>query len=224
MPRTVVSRAEFARRRNITRGYVTQLIDKGKIPPSAVNSDGSIDFEKAVEALKQNIAPYNQKKNIKPGNSNYYVEKAEHEKIKKSLSQLELDEKLGNLIHKNEVIRIMTRAATNCKSRLLSIPTKAAPQMMGADSLEDAKKILKIYIVEALQELSTFDPKLYSNDNKDSTDKTVKDKPLKGNLEVNRKPKKSKKKSKTRRAAPGRPPAGTVKDRKAKKGKSNAGK
>ena len=67
----------------------------------------------------------------------------------------ELDEKQrrGELLPNDEVVQEVSEAIVNMKTRLLAIPSKAAPTLMGELSHSKIKGILDDLVREALQEL-----------------------------------------------------------------------
>ena len=47
-----------------------------------------------------------------------------------------------------------TRVGTNIKTKMLSIPTKAAPLVIGCKTIPQVKEVLDQHVYEALNELS----------------------------------------------------------------------
>lgn len=56
-----------------------------------------------------------------------------------------------------EVERVWTNMLMNMKGKLLSIPTKVAPQLIARDDVALIQDMLQTEIHEALQELSEYD-------------------------------------------------------------------
>lgn len=65
--------------------------------------------------------------------------------------------KRGDLMSVTEVAKHWAGLVVNAKTRLLSIPTKAAPLVIGARSLPVAREIIERFVVEALNELVSAD-------------------------------------------------------------------
>ena len=63
--------------------------------------------------------------------------------------------KRGDMVSLSETAQALTTMIVNTKTRLLSIPTKAAPQVVGVKSLPGVREILERFINEALHDLST---------------------------------------------------------------------
>lgn len=68
-------------------------------------------------------------------------------------AELELDRKRGELLSRQEVEDEVARCISNCKSRFMGIPTRAAPIVIGMSESE-AQAELKDMVYEALNELA----------------------------------------------------------------------
>lgn len=66
--------------------------------------------------------------------------------------------KRGRLVDSEKVGDWWVQIVTNAKAKLLAIPTKAAPLVVGSKTLSQAKDVLEKLIHDALTELSTTDP------------------------------------------------------------------
>lgn len=76
------------------------------------------------------------------------------------LRELELAEQRGDVIRKSAVSMAWGENVINCKAKLLSIPTKIAPELVGQDLIIIQQK-LKAAIYEALKELADYDAKQF---------------------------------------------------------------
>ena len=81
------------------------------------------------------------------------------------LKELELQARIGELVRADEVGKVWTGAVARCRSRLLSLPSKAAPRVVGIESLPEVQDFLDSLIREALEELSTSED--FRNDGDD---------------------------------------------------------
>lgn len=72
------------------------------------------------------------------------------------LAEAELAEERGELHRAAAVMRVWAENVTNAKTRLLAIPAKIAPELVGQE-LQTMKTKLKAAISEALKELSEYD-------------------------------------------------------------------
>lgn len=76
-------------------------------------------------------------------------------------TELEVATLRGELIPAEIVKRVQGDMVSAYRARSLSIPTKAAHELLGLDDLNEAQDILKSYIYEALDELADWRPQLY---------------------------------------------------------------
>ena len=75
--------------------------------------------------------------------------------------KLDLDERQGQLVTLAELAVPIDRMFSDARRTLLSIPTKAAPMVIGCKTVAAAEGVLKTYVHEALNELSSRDPVTY---------------------------------------------------------------
>lgn len=91
-------------------------------------------------------------------------EQAEHEEIKKEISKLKLRKLRGELHEAADVEEFLTEMLISFKNRLISIPQKIAPIIIGENDANSVQNILEAEIFEALQELSEYDPEKIDSD------------------------------------------------------------
>lgn len=93
--------------------------------------------------------------------------KKETEKIAKDieLKTIKILE-MKNELHSAEIVKkVMTIMLTNLKGKLLSVPNKIAPLVVGCDNLGDIQDIVSSSIEDVLLELSEYSPELFKNKN-----------------------------------------------------------
>ena len=86
------------------------------------------------------------------------VERARLAKEQADKCEMENEEKRGRLIDAEKVSVWWVQIITNAKSKLLAVPTKAAPLVLGCKNLAQAKDILEKLIHDTLSELSATNP------------------------------------------------------------------
>ncbi len=129
----------------LTRRRVQQLVKTGVI---ARVSRGKYDLRQSVQAYIAFLQ--------RSGSSmNYHDAKAKRETAEASMAEMRLRQMRGDLLPREVVEDEVARCISNCKSRFLGLPTKAAPVVIGMDEAA-AKTILKEMIYEALDELSAL--------------------------------------------------------------------
>lgn len=74
------------------------------------------------------------------------------------IAELELKKIHNELVNADDVVQAWTDVLASVKSRLLSIPTKAAPVVAAETNAGMCQKVVEELIQEALEELSRYDP------------------------------------------------------------------
>lgn len=82
------------------------------------------------------------------------AEKARLDKARADIAEIELEKRRGETVTVSAVAQVWSDICTNLKTRLRSIPTKAAPMLAAEKRAEDCKDILSKFIDEALTELA----------------------------------------------------------------------
>lgn len=88
----------------------------------------------------------------------YFEERAHHEKAKRLKTEMEVAVMKGELHRSSDVEMVMNDMVAAFRSKMLALPTKLAPQLVG----KPVAKILAFITAEvhdALTELSEYDPK-----------------------------------------------------------------
>lgn len=80
-----------------------------------------------------------------------------HDKLKKRKTELQVMQMEKELLFAKDVISMWTDFATMVKSKLLNIPTKLAPQIVGVEDVTVIKKTITAEVTEALNEIADFD-------------------------------------------------------------------
>jgi phage terminase Nu1 subunit (DNA packaging protein) len=92
------------------------------------------------------------------------TEKALHEKAKREKAELQLQVMRGEVHMGEDVERVMTDMLSRVRTKLLALPSKVAPMVIGYDNIAKIQAILNKHVCEALQELSDYDPQLFINE------------------------------------------------------------
>lgn len=91
---------------------------------------------------------------------NYEAERARLTKAQANHEELKVEVLKGELIKSDVVERVQGGMVSAFRARALSIPTKAAPQLVGMGE-QEIESALTDFVHEALEELSDFDPREY---------------------------------------------------------------
>jgi len=92
------------------------------------------------------------------GKISYRDEKAEHERIKKEIAQLELEEMRGNMHTTQDVQEAWADLIVEFRKRLVSLPPRLAAQLAFINDEKKIKTLLEAEITTALQVLAQYDP------------------------------------------------------------------
>jgi len=81
-------------------------------------------------------------------------EKAQLDRERRLLVEMERRQKEGELIPASQVEAAWTGYVATTKSRLMSLPSRLAPEMVRAKTIREAEKVIKVAVIECLEELS----------------------------------------------------------------------
>lgn len=95
-------------------------------------------------------------------------EQAEHEQIKKKISILKLRKLRRELHEASDVEDFLTDMLVHFKNRLLSVPQKVSPLVVGEDDVNIVLDIIEREVYQALEELSEYDPLKIDKENASS--------------------------------------------------------
>jgi plasmid maintenance system antidote protein VapI len=139
----------------ISERRVNQLVKEGGIFSKEL--DGKFDVQKNVENF------YKNKFSESDSKANYDDERAKHEKIKRERASLHLKMLKGDLHKSKDVEEAMTTMIVNAKQKLLGLPTKAAPMVIGYKDITSIQQILGQIVEEALLELVEYSADLFGD-------------------------------------------------------------
>jgi len=140
----------------ITKQYLGQLEDEGVIKKIDKNTWPVFDTVRGfVEKIR------NRRKNQWDNggdNADYENERALLTKAKREAAQINT-EVLKGRVHEGEAVRVLwVDMLMNCRSKLLALPTKAAPMIADKDRIAEAQALLEEMVNEALSELAEYNP------------------------------------------------------------------
>ena len=128
---------------NMSKSSFYRLIESGVIPKS---DDGKYTLSEVVEAYWRNQFD---SEGLKAAQTRLVTAQAE-------LKEAELAEQRGELHRASAIAKVWTDNVINTRTKLLAIPNKIAPELIGQD-LQTVQQKLKNAIYEALRELADYD-------------------------------------------------------------------
>ena len=157
----VVNTDVLAKLFGVTRRYVNQLATEGVLEKRA---PGRWPLEQNVNRYIEFLRSGKKDPEEQESKSIYWEEKAKHEAAKREMAELQLA-KLKNQMHDAATVElVMTDMLTTFKNRLLALPQKISPKIIGLKSIAEVNDVLASEINEALTELSDYNPEIFSNE------------------------------------------------------------
>lgn len=101
------------------------------------------------------------------GKLDKYEEEAKWVFAKRQKTELEVKIMKGELHRSEDVEMVMSNMLGNFRAKLLSLPTKVAPLLLGKTDLVVIRDSLKDAVYEAMDELSDYDPNVFYENSKD---------------------------------------------------------
>jgi hypothetical protein len=120
------SRAEFARRQGWSKSYITKLADQGRL---VLTDDGS---QVVIEASLQRIAATTrapERADAKVVPPAFTTARERKEWYDAEGARLDLEERVGLLLERGDVLSVVAEAATVIRTRLEALPDRLAPQL-----------------------------------------------------------------------------------------------
>jgi len=161
----------YAKHRGVTEGAVRKAIkqgriskkDNGKIDPNLADKEWSKNTDPAQIKKSEAKEPTQDSSNISsPSNPlsvgpSYQQSRAIKEAYNAKLTRLQFEKESKKLISVDEVKISAFNAARMTRDRMLNIPDRVIPALVGKTDIFEMKEILKTEIVKALEELSKND-------------------------------------------------------------------
>ena len=154
----IVSSPELAEMFGVTDRYIRMLAQDG-----IVKKSGNRGKYLLIESVKGFIEFIKEQNSADIDLKDTKLKKEIEKDIE--LKSIKISE-LKNELHSAEIVKkVMTVMLTNLKGKLLSVPNKIAPLVVGCDNLGDIQDIVLSSIEDVLLELSEYSPELFKNKN-----------------------------------------------------------
>jgi len=174
--RELISQAEFARRRGVSRQAVSKAVKQGrielvagKIDPVAANQawERSSDPARGANAPAQELGEGRGRRK-RPGSEpeaenlaarTFQDSRAEREAYLARLARLDFLERSGALVSLDQVKRAAFDGARRARDLLQAMADRLAPELAGLQDPEDCHRIIDQEVKRACQELSRVVPR-----------------------------------------------------------------
>lgn len=141
-----VKQKELAAALGLTAARINQLIDEGIVIRDELSRSGRV-------MLFDSLRNYFLSRKTTDEGTNYWLEKARHEKVKRELSELKLRRESGELYEAGTVERVLAELMTTFKNKLEGTGHKLATRLEGLTATEICA-IIDGEMEEVLKELS----------------------------------------------------------------------
>jgi phage terminase Nu1 subunit (DNA packaging protein) len=167
----IVNTDAMAKLLGFTRQRINQLAQEGILEKQAAGRWPLMkNVQRYIEYLRTGVKDRDADEEAQ---AMYWEEKALHEKAKREMAEIKLA-KLKNQMHDAaDVEFVMTNMLVTFRNRILAIPDKVAPKVLGVKNLSEISDIISTELHEALTELSEYDPALFVGGGEDAEDDTV---------------------------------------------------
>lgn len=149
---TLVSRAELADELGVTERTITEWVKSREDFPSRVQGKSrTFPLTRCWRwYLEYKLAQKESPKDMDEARVRYETARAQ-------IAELELEELRGNLARREDVEKAFTAIHERTRSRLVALPGKAAPALVGMKRAVDVQVALEAYIEEVIGELRDLD-------------------------------------------------------------------
>ena len=151
----LLSLRAYAEHRKVTEGAVRKAIASGRISTTA---DGKIDPAIADRqwAMNTNPAQAQSDRGDSKAASSFQISRAQKEIYEALLKKLEYEKLSGALIPLKQTEMEAYTAARFARDKLLKIPDRIAPALVGKTDINEIKEILRKEIRQSLENLVDF--------------------------------------------------------------------
>ena len=142
----VVSQTQFASAVGLSAMRINQLIDEGIVIRDPLSRTGEV-------MLLESLQNFYQSRKTTGDGVNFWAEKALHEKAKRELSELKLEQERGEVYKASEVEAVLTEMLIDFRNKLSGLGHKLAAQLEGKSATGICAAI-DAEIEQALEEVS----------------------------------------------------------------------
>jgi phage terminase Nu1 subunit (DNA packaging protein) len=134
---------------DLTPRRVNQLVAEGVIPKA---ERGRYELVPVVRSYVRYLRDKAVKGDVH--GDDYSTHRVRLMKVRADVMEMEKEQMENKLIPSEDVQSAWSEVVSACRAKLLSIPTKTAPEVFAANDINDVKAILKETVNEALAELA----------------------------------------------------------------------
>lgn len=176
----IVSTDALAKMFGFTRQRINQLAQEGILEKQAAGRWPLMkNVQRYIDYLKTGVKD---RENDEEAQAMYWEEKALHEKAKREMAEIKLAKLKGQMHDAADIELVMTNMLVTFRTRILAIPDKLAPKVLGVKNLSEISDAINTELLEALTELSEYDPALFAggSENETENDQSISEDPPSG--------------------------------------------
>jgi hypothetical protein len=149
-PRALITRAEYARRRGVSKRAVTGAVQSGRIKLV----DGLVDPKQADRDWKANTDASKQVRKPGPAYGTYSPNRAKREAFAAQREELAFLRETQKLVDASEVERLYFARARRARNMLLAIPAQLGAVLAGISDPTECERRLKAKVRHVCEELA----------------------------------------------------------------------
>ena len=157
-----VSAAVLGEMFGVTDRRIRQMAEEGIVIRASKGRYKLVDSIKSY-LLTLKLAAEGVGVELADGEIDFDEEKALHERVKRHISELKLQIMKGEVHKAEDVETVMMDMLVAFKTKIMGIPSKAAPILENRDAAFIKDRLTK-EVTEALNELKDYDPKVFYSD------------------------------------------------------------
>lgn len=157
-----VSAAVLGEMFGVTDRRIRQMAEEGIVIRASKGRYKLVDSIKSY-LLTLKLAAEGVGVELADGEIDFDEEKALHERVKRHISELKLQIMKGEVHKAEDVETVMMDMLVTFKTKIMGIPSKAAPILENRDAAFIKDRLTK-EVTEALNELKDYDPKVFYSD------------------------------------------------------------
>lgn len=157
-----VSAAVLGEMFGVTDRRIRQMAEEGIVIRASKGRYKLVDSIKSY-LLTLKLAAEGVGVELADGEIDFDEEKALHERVKRHISELKLQIMKGEVHKAEDVEMVMMDMLVAFKTKIMGIPSKAAPILENRDAAFIKDRLTK-EVTEALNELKDYDPKVFYSD------------------------------------------------------------
>ncbi|MBN1077718.1 hypothetical protein [Clostridium botulinum] len=152
-----VSSTVLANLFGLTTRRIRQLENEGVIKKIARGKYSLQDNIKSYITFIKTSADLKESK-TEEGKIDYDEEHALLERRKREKIELELASMRGTMHFSEDVERVMNDMLSNFRAKILALPSRVSPRLMGINTISDIQETLQSEVLDVLNELSKYNP------------------------------------------------------------------